>query len=148
MGKVHLSLIYKLRFKKSNSKLIHYNVKETVLRFASFEPDTEAVTRFSGERSFGRHRSHAFGKMNQAPIQCFNVKCIVVFLYKLRSFRVERNITTIFSLLFLSSHLFSQLIKKLFFICRWGTFVEGGPHCVNMTSVTALGPNFSYIRQR
>lgn len=51
--------------------------------------------------------------------------------------------------LFLSSHLFlSQLIMMLFFICRWGTFVEGGPHCADMTSVTALGPNLSYIRQR
>ncbi len=27
----------------------HYNVKETVLRFASFEADTEAVPWFSGE---------------------------------------------------------------------------------------------------
>ncbi len=43
---------------------------------------------------------------------------------------------------------FSQLIKMLFVICRWGTFVEGGPHCVDMTSITALGPNLSYIRQR
>uniref|UniRef100_A0A671N849 Zgc:152891 n=1 Tax=Sinocyclocheilus anshuiensis TaxID=1608454 RepID=A0A671N849_9TELE len=28
---------------------------------------------------------------------------------------------------------------------QWGTFVVDGPHCVDMSSVTALGPNFSYI---
>ncbi len=57
--------------------LTHYNVKETALRFASFEADTEAVTWFSGELSFGRHRSRAFGKKNQAPIQRFDVRCFV-----------------------------------------------------------------------
>ncbi len=40
-----------------------YYVKETELRFTSFEADTEAVTRFSGEWNFGRHRSRAFGKI-------------------------------------------------------------------------------------
>ncbi len=49
-------------------------------RFASFEPDTEAVTWFSGELSFRRHRSCAFGKTNQAPIQRFDVKCIVILI--------------------------------------------------------------------
>ncbi len=39
-----------------------HNVKETELRFASFEADTEAVTWFLGKWSFGRHRSRAFGK--------------------------------------------------------------------------------------
>ncbi|KAI2651224.1 Polyunsaturated fatty acid lipoxygenase ALOX15B [Labeo rohita] len=33
-------------------------------------------------------------------------------------------------------------------LIKWGTFVEDGPHCIGMTSVTALGPNLSYIRQR
>ncbi len=42
-----------------------YNVKETALWFASFEPDTEAVTWSSGKLSFRRHRSRAFGKTNQ-----------------------------------------------------------------------------------
>ncbi len=42
-----------------------YNVKETALRFASFEADTEVVTWFSGEWSFRRHSSRAFGKTNQ-----------------------------------------------------------------------------------
>ncbi len=56
-----------------------YYVKATALWFASFEADTEAVTWFSGER---RHRSRAFGKTNQAPIQRFNVSFI---WYKLRS---------------------------------------------------------------
>ncbi len=60
--------------------LTHYNVKETALRFASFEPDTEAVTWFSGERSFERRRSRAFCKTNQAPIQCFNVRCFVFLI--------------------------------------------------------------------
>ncbi len=55
--------------------LTHYHVKETVLRFASFEADTEAVTCFSGEWSFGRHRSHAFGKTNQAPM----LRCEISF---------------------------------------------------------------------
>ncbi len=70
----------------------NYNVKETALRFASFEADTEAVTWFSGELSFRRHRSCAFDKTNQAPKQCFNVKCFV-FWYKLRRLCVERHIT-------------------------------------------------------
>ncbi len=48
---------------------MYYNVKDTALRFASFEADTEAVTWCSGERSFGRHRSRAFGKTNTA-LQC------------------------------------------------------------------------------
>ncbi len=68
------------------------SVKETALRFASFEADTEAVTWFSGELSFRRHRSRAFDKTNQAPKQCFNVKCFV-FWYKLRRLCVERHIT-------------------------------------------------------
>ncbi len=72
--------------------LTHYDVKETVLRFASFEADTEAVTCFSGEWSFGRHRSRAFGKTNQAPIQCFDVRYFI-FWYKLRSLGVENHIT-------------------------------------------------------
>ncbi len=70
----------------------NYNVKETALRFASFEADTEAVTWFSGELSFRRHRSCAFDKTNQAPKQCFNVKCFV-FWYKLRRLCVKRHIT-------------------------------------------------------
>ncbi len=51
-----------------------------MLWFASFEPDTEAVTWFSGEWSFRRHRSRAFGKTNQAPIQRFNVRCFVFLI--------------------------------------------------------------------
>ncbi len=35
-----------------------YYVKETALRFASSEADTEAVTWFSGEWSFGRASNH------------------------------------------------------------------------------------------
>ncbi len=35
-----------------------YYVKETALRFASSEADTEAVTWFSGEWSFGRSSNH------------------------------------------------------------------------------------------
>ncbi len=76
-----------------------YYKKETALRFASFEADTEAVTWFSREWRFGHHRSHAFGKTNQAPIQCFDVKCLVFFLYKLRSLGVEHHITTIYAIL-------------------------------------------------
>ncbi len=70
---------------------MHYNVKETALRFASFEADTEAVTWFSGEWSFRRHRSRAFGKNESSSdtvFQCF------FFLYKLRSLCVERHITS------------------------------------------------------
>uniref|UniRef100_A0A8C1LVH0 Hydroperoxide isomerase ALOXE3-like n=1 Tax=Cyprinus carpio TaxID=7962 RepID=A0A8C1LVH0_CYPCA len=47
----------------------------------------------------------------------------------------------------LISHRERDLQHKQQFM-RWGTFVEGGPHCADMTSVTALGPNLSYIRQR
>ncbi len=54
--------------------------KGMALRFVSFEADTEAVMWFSGEWSFGRHRSHAFGKTNQAPIQCFDVRCLVFLI--------------------------------------------------------------------
>ncbi len=61
-----------------------------MLRFASFEADTEAVTWFSGEWIFGRHRSRAFGKTDQAPIQCFNVS---FFYTNFPSLCVERYIT-------------------------------------------------------
>ncbi|XP_052443652.1 polyunsaturated fatty acid lipoxygenase ALOX8 [Carassius gibelio] len=47
----------------------------------------------------------------------------------------------------LINHREKDLQQKQQFL-RWGTFVEGGPHCVDMTSVTALGPNLSYVRQR
>ncbi len=40
------------------------------------------------------HRSRAFGKTNQAPIQCFNERCFV-FVYKPRSLGVERYITSV-----------------------------------------------------
>ncbi|XP_026859202.2 polyunsaturated fatty acid lipoxygenase ALOX15B isoform X1 [Electrophorus electricus] len=30
---------------------------------------------------------------------------------------------------------------------RWSTFVEGGPHCIDMTIIQSLGPNLSYTRQ-
>ncbi|XP_073791109.1 uncharacterized protein isoform X1 [Danio rerio] len=33
-------------------------------------------------------------------------------------------------------------------IIKWGTFAEGSPHCIAMTSVADLGPNLSYIRKR
>ncbi len=44
----------------------------------------------SGESSFERHRSRAFGKRNQAPIQRFNVRCVVFFtLQKTRPYHHE-----------------------------------------------------------
>ncbi|XP_051533734.1 hydroperoxide isomerase ALOXE3-like [Myxocyprinus asiaticus] len=47
----------------------------------------------------------------------------------------------------LKVHREKDLHNKQQFI-RWGTFVEGGPHCVDMSSVEALGPNLSCVRQR
>ncbi len=73
----------------------HYNVllckgNGAVVRFV--KQILKQSRGFQVERSFGRHRSRAFGKTNQAPIQRFNVRCLV-FLYKLPSLRVERHIT-------------------------------------------------------
>ncbi len=69
-----------------------YNVKETAPRFASFEADTEAVTWFSGELSFGRHKSRAFGKTNQALIQCFDVRR---FGYLMQASKPLSNVTSL-----------------------------------------------------
>ncbi len=90
----------------------HYNVKETVLWFASFEADIEAVTWCSGEWSFRRHRSRACGKTNQAPIQRFNVRCFV-FLIQSSKPRVKCHITSFCSFLF---HL---IIKRKNSSCTW-----------------------------
>uniref|UniRef100_A0A672LTA9 Zgc:152891 n=1 Tax=Sinocyclocheilus grahami TaxID=75366 RepID=A0A672LTA9_SINGR len=51
------------------------------------------------------------------------------------------------TLAILTNHRERDLQQKQQFI-KWGTFVVDGPHCVDMSSVTALGPNFSYICQR
>ncbi|XP_026089838.1 arachidonate 8S-lipoxygenase-like [Carassius auratus] len=51
------------------------------------------------------------------------------------------------TLAILTNHRERDLQQKQQFI-KWGKFVEGGPHCVDTSSVTSLGPNFSYMRQR
>ncbi len=61
---------------------INYNVKETALMFASFEPDTEAVTWFSGNDEASDVIDHVLlEKMNQAQIQLFNVRCFVFLIH-------------------------------------------------------------------
>ncbi len=53
-------------------KIVSYSLV-IFLSYALFEADTEAVTWFSGESSFGLHKSRAFGQTQQAPIQCIDV---------------------------------------------------------------------------
>lgn len=50
---------------------------KTTLEFAPFKQDTKAVMWFPDQQHFRFHRSHAFGKMNEALIQCFNVKYFI-----------------------------------------------------------------------
>ncbi len=71
-----------------------YYVKETAPRFALFEADTEAVTWFSGEGSFRRHKSRAFGKTNQTTDTVLRCEAFrFFFLYTHRSLCVEHHIT-------------------------------------------------------
>ncbi len=61
-----------------------------MLRFASLYWSSHVVFKWM---NFVR-RPRAFGKTNQAPLQCFNVKCFIFFWYKFRSLSVERHINT------------------------------------------------------
>lgn len=38
--------------------------------------------------------------------------------------------------------------SKFIFPCRWMTFAEGSPRCIDMSSVQTLGPNLCFTRQR
>ncbi|XP_066502216.1 hydroperoxide isomerase ALOXE3 [Hoplias malabaricus] len=49
-------------------------------------------------------------------------------------------------LLILTEHRTRELQKKQQYI-RWSTFAEGGPRCIDMSSIQSLGPNLSYTRQ-
>ncbi len=71
-----------------------YYVKETAPRFASFEADTEAVTWFSGEGSFRRHKSRAFGKTNQTTDTVLRCEAFRFFFYT----RIEASVSNITSL--------------------------------------------------
>ncbi len=73
---------------------MQYNVKETGAEVRFVWTRYWSIAWFSGEWSFGRHRSRALGKTNQAPIKHFNVS---FFWYKLRSLGVQRHITTEYS---------------------------------------------------
>ncbi len=88
----------------------------------------------SDKQSFKCHKSHAFGKTNQAPIRCFNVKC--VFWHKLLSFGVECNITNNFfdkiienSRIAHISLLFWAPVVRLF-VCKLNNLIKfmGGDH--------------------
>ncbi len=88
---------------------MHYNVKETALRFASFA----AVTWFSGKRSFRCHRSRAFRKTNQAPIQCFNVR----FRFFDTSFKASvSNVTSLHSCIFVFLKILKHQTNRIFIL--------------------------------